>query len=78
MSKQSCITKFVVCSSASTVPSVQVATVILKIVKGTGAGTRKVTGRRENKGEKKREKKLFYSVTVMKWSGRTGHRQRSQ
>ena len=48
MSKQSCITRFVVCSSAPTVPSVLVVTVILKIIKGTGAGTRKVTRRREN------------------------------
>ena len=51
MSKQSCITKFVVCSSVPTVPSVLVATVILKIIKG--AGTRKVTRRRENEGKNK-------------------------
>ena len=57
MSKQSCITKFVVCSSVPTVPSVLVATVILKIIKGTGAGTRKVTRRRENEGGKKNKKK---------------------
>ena len=55
MSKQSCITKFVVCSSAPTVPSVLVATVILKIIKGTGAGTRKVT--RYRGGEKKEKKR---------------------
>ena len=65
MSKQSCITKFVVCSSVLTVPSVLVATVILKIIKGTGAGTRKVTRRRENEGEKTKQKtKLFYSITI--------------
>ena len=57
MSKQSCITKFVVCSSA---PTVLVATVILKIIKRTGAGTRKVTrqpGGEKMKGGRERKKK---------------------